>query len=406
MTRLAAAKRQLATFHGPWRLVVASWFMWLFVGAYAITPASLLPTVMGDLGIGEAAAAWVITAPQVGATVAGIPIGMYLDRVNNRHAIALSVGLLFASSVGAWFSGAVGAYWWLLAARFCSGVLLVSLWTANTNVVSNAFGPSVRATAVSAFVTGYPAGYAFGQLAGPYVVDWLHWSATFAVFGGGAVGCFIAFWWASTGLGVRNADGQTPQLADFADVLRNRGVWGVCVMSFLLYTLYMIVNSWMPSYMSREFTLSLTQSGLMVAVFPVIGIVARPLGGVLSDRVFAGRRRPVVFLSFATTGVVLGSMVFGKTVAVFGVGLLAAGFFLQMPIGLLYTYGPEFVGDDVAGTAIAAISVIGWLGSFVGPVLVGTLIQVTEGYVVVFTSSVVLAAVGVATVLVVSEASA
>jgi NNP family nitrate/nitrite transporter-like MFS transporter len=165
----------------------------------------------------------------------------------------------------------------------------------------------------------------------------------------------------------------------------------------------MVFNGWMPTYIAETLSVPLTTAGAYTALFPAIGLLARPFGGALSDRFFAQRRRPVLLLGFGTTAVLVVVMAFGTTAAALVGGLVATGFVLQMPIGLLYAYVQEYVDTTVAGTAIAAVSVVGWLGSFVGPVVVGKLIEATGAYVVVFGFSVVLAVLGVLVVMAVSE---
>ncbi|MEA5406236.1 MFS transporter [Haloarculaceae archaeon H-GB2-1] len=345
---------------GPWGLLLGAWVMWLFIGAYAITPSSILSVVMSSFGIREAAAAWIITMPQVSATLVGLPIGMYLDRVDNRLAITGSTFVLAFAGVWGWLAGDAGAYYWLLASRLVGGITLVTLWTATTNVLSNAFPVSQRATAIGVFSTGYPTGYAFGQFAGPMVATRLPWAATFAVFGVGTLLGYAIFAFAGRKLTIDRGAGSTPELADFKAVLTNPGVWGVCALSFFVYMLYMVFNGWMPTYMAQTFDLSLTRSGLFTAIFPAIGLLSRPLGGAISDRLFEQRRRPVVLVSFLGSGVAVVGLYYSATVALLLGSLVVAGFFIQLQIGLLYTYVQEFIAPNVAGTAIAIVSVVGW----------------------------------------------
>jgi NNP family nitrate/nitrite transporter-like MFS transporter len=205
---------------------------------------------------------------------------------------------------------------------------------------------------------------------------------------------------------VDRGPGSAPELAEFKKVLLNRGVWGVCALSLFVYMLYMVFNGWMPTYLTNTFDLSLTRSGLFTALFPAVGMLSRPLGGALSDRLFDQRRRPVVFVSFLGSGLAVLALYYSPTVAVLLVSLVVAGFFVQLQVALLFTYVQEFVPANVAGTAIAVVSVIGWLGAFIGPVAVGWLIQTTESYVVIFGYAVVLAVAGLVVVAVVDESNA
>lgn len=384
-------------------LLVASWLMWLFIGAWAITPASVLPTVMEAFGVREAAAAYVITAPQLAATITGIPIGMYLDRIDQRRAVLGATALLFVAGLSGTAMAAAGRYWGLIGTRVVGGLGLVTLWTAQTAIITRAFPADRKATAVGIFVTGYPAGYAFGQFSGPMIAGALDWTATFGIYTGFGFAFAIAFWGLGRGMPEVRGSGDAPSLDQLGKVLTNRAVWGVALLSLLSYMLYMIFNSWMPTYISRTFGMSLARSGLYTALFPAIGILARPSGGLLTERVFRGRSRPVIGLSFVVAGLTAAAMSFGGTIVALVVGLIAAGFFIQLQFGIVYTLVQAYVPVTVGGTAVGVVSAVGWLGFFAGPPLVGVLIEQQGSYGVVFAAAVALAIAGTVTVAAISE---
>lgn len=76
--------------------------------------------------------------------------------------------------------------------------------------------------------------------------------------------------------------------------------------------------------------MSLELSGALVALFLAVSMVSRVTGGVLSDTLFGGRRRPVVLLSFlVATPVIAGFTAIRTVPAVVGV-LLVAGFAIHI----------------------------------------------------------------------------
>lgn len=366
--------------------------MWLFIGAYALVPASVLPVVTRQLNVGLAAASWIVTAPQVGAAVAGIPIGVALDRVNNVRSITVSCVCLFAAGVLGWVAGTNDAYWWLIISRLLGGAALVTVWIAGTNVLSSVFSPRYRTTVVAAYTAGYPAGYALGQFTAPLITRWYGWPATFLVFGTLTAAILPVYYFGSRTVSRQPSESRSA-VRDLAAVVTNRRVWTVCVTAFAAYSLYMIINSWMPTYLTRTFNLSLAESGLFVALFPAVGIVARTSGGMASERLFDRRKRPVVVFSFGATTLVVVVLARIGIPTTFLVGLVLAGFCLQLQIGLLYTYVQEFVETNTIGTAVALVSVIGWVGQFVAPAVTGALVDYTQNYTVILACA---AALGVA----------
>jgi NNP family nitrate/nitrite transporter-like MFS transporter len=378
----------------------------LFVGAYLITPASILPLVMDDLGITEATAAALVSMPQVAATVIGIPIGIYLDRVETRAVIPLGGAIVLIGSLGDWFAASSGTVSLLIASRLLAGVGMFVLWVVSINVAATAFPPHRRATATSVIISGYPAGYALGQLGAPRVAEVVGWPGVFPVFGGAVLLLSVAFYGAVGRVSRFQPPTDPMTLTEFTGVLRNRNVWMVVLVTMLGYSLYMVFNSWMPTYITRRFGVSLAESGMFVALFPAVGILARPAGGWLSDTVLAQRRRPVFAASFVGATVLAVLMFYSSSVAMLVAMLVLAGVFIQLQIGLLYQSIQEFVDPSAAGTAVSLASVAGWLGSFVAPVLAGELIATAGSYAMVFALAVALGVTGGLTVWGMAESGA
>ncbi|MFB6297214.1 MAG: nitrate/nitrite transporter [Salinirussus sp.] len=383
-----------------WRgtTIAAGWLVLLFVGAYLITPASILPLVMADLGITESTAAALVSMPQVAATVIGIPVGICLDRVETRATGPAAAAVLLAGSVGDWFAASEGIVSLLIASRLLAGAGMFVLWVTCIDVAASAVPPTRRATATSVIISGYPAGYALGQLGAPRVAAAVGWPGVFPVFGVAVLVLSLVFY-VAVGRVPRVHPSTEPMTAlGFRRVIRNRNVWAVLVVTLLGYSLYMVFNSWMPTYITRRFGVSLAESGTFVALFPAVGILARPIGGWLSDAVLGQRRRPVFAASFVGATVLTVAMIYSTTFAVLVALLVLAGVFVQLQIGVMYQSVQEFVDPGAAGTAVSLASVAGWLGSFVAPVVAGELVATTGIDAVLFLFAVGLGVIGGLTV--------
>jgi NNP family nitrate/nitrite transporter-like MFS transporter len=395
----SSAIRQLVG-ASPWRGVTlaAGWLVLLFVGAYLITPASVLTLIMADLGVTEATAAALVSMPQVTATVIGIPVGIYLDRVESRAVVPVAASVLLAGSVGDWLAGNGGAVSLLVGSRLLAGVGMFVLWVVCINVASSTFPPDRRATATSVIISGYPAGYALGQLGAPRLAELVGWPGVFPLFGGAVLLTSLLFYVAVGRVSRFQTATEPMTRAGFRRVLGNRNVWTVVLVTVLGYSLYMVFNSWMPTYITRRFGVSLAESGAFVALFPAVGILARPVGGWLSDTVFTQRRRPVFGVSFAGAAVLAVVMFYTATIGALVAVLVLAGVFIQLQIGLMYQSIQEFVDPEAAGTAVSLASVAGWLGSFVAPVAAGELVATAGTYAVLFLLAVCLGVTGAVTV--------
>ena len=376
MTRSGDDHETGATAGSPartWGLVGGASLISAGLAAYEIVPASVTPLLRDSLGVGPTAAGLVVGVMFGTAVVTSLPAGAVLDRTNARTAVAVAVLALFLAGVWGWVAARRGEYWSLIASRAVGGVAFVVVWNAGIDIVSRAVPADVRATAVGAFTASGPVGFALGQAAGPVVAGRLGWPAIFVVFTGIAFAGFVAFWPLSRGFGDRGGDAPSPR--ELGAVFRNRSVWLVGALGFLGYALYLFVNSWGSSYLTEAVGLSLGLSGLVLSAFPGVGVVSRVSGGVLSDRVFGGRRRPVLLASFCGAGPLLVAFTSLRSPVLLVAVLLFAGFAIQLTLGLSFTYVREVVEPRVAATAVAFLTSVGLAGAFLAPIAGGALIE-------------------------------
>ncbi len=257
------------------------------------------------------------------------------------------------------------------------------LWVVCINVASSTVPPTRRATATSVIISGYPAGYALGQFSAPRVAEIVGWPGVFPLFGAAVLVSSVVFYFAVGNVTRFETPAESPTFAEFRQVFVNRNIWSIVIVTVLAYSLYMVFNSWMPTYIIQQYDISLAESGTFVALFPAVGIIARPVGGWVSDVVLNQRRRPIFAASFVGAIVVTVALFYTVRVTILVMMLILAGVVIQLQIGLLYQSAQEFVDPKAAGTAVSIASVAGWLGSFVAPVIAGELVAITGSYVII-----------------------
>lgn len=377
-------------------VVATLWLVVTVFTAYEIVPATLLPLVRADLGIGPTAASWIVSSLILSMAILSLPAGVVLDRFDDRRVLAGATLVAVGATLWGWQAAVADDYWLLLASRFVGGAGLVTLWTASVNLVGASVHPDAQATAIGWLSTAVPAGFALGHLTGPWIAASYGWGATLPAYGLIAVVGLVAYWPFGRRVSLQSVEGPVPSRADLRRVLTSPRVWSVGVLGFAAFSLNLLFNSWVPSFVVERFSVSLALGGLTTAVFPAIGVLSRASSGPVSERVFGGRRRPVVLLSFGVTApVVVVLTLVGAPLVLVGV-LLVAGFAVQLGLALLFTYVRELVAANVVGTALAVLNTVGFLGAFSAPIVAGALLEATGSYVVPFGYAAALAVVGVA----------
>jgi MFS family permease len=348
-------------------LVLGSSFV-LSVGvqAYIIAPASIVPLFASDFGIGRTSVSLAISGALLGMLLVQIPSGLLMDRYDNRVLMGAATLAFAAVGVG---SGGVTTYQAFLATRFVGGAAAGVVFTMGANIVAGAF-PNKRGFASSIFVSSAPFGFAIGQSTTPVLASRYGWATAFLVFSAIGVAGFLLFV-LGTAEPIRSERGLT--LSEFSTALRNRSVLVLALSAFCVYSLYMFLNSWMPTYANETFAASLTEAGAAAALLPAIGILARPSGGWVSDRL--GRRRAVIASSFVLSVPLFLVIPRSPSIVVFMGFLLVLGFVLQFSTGVYFAFVRELSDPRAAGTSLTVFSTIYMLGTLISPILGGVLVE-------------------------------
>lgn len=292
---LATATRSSTVRH---KVVALSFLLGLVLFLDRAALSVMAPSIRQDLHLGPAAMGAVFMAFVWGYALLNIPAGALGDRYGARRMLA---GIVILWSV---FTAATATAWnWmsLLVIRFLFGAAEAGATPNVTQSFARWIPVAERARAQGFYLAGMSAGAA---LAPPLVTFGLMrwgWRATFV--GLGLAGVLWAagwfFWYrddprrhpaVSAGelrlLGVP-ADCGPLACFDWRRVLATPNLWAILLMYFTYgYTGYIYIT-WFPSYLMESRGLPLSMAGTLAAAPGVLGLIAKPLGGWLSDRLTA-----------------------------------------------------------------------------------------------------------------------
>jgi len=169
-----------------------------------------------------------------------------------------------------------------------------------------------------------------------------------------------------------------PQVHGFGEMMQDWRVWALMIPDFAIVFGIYALGFWMPQ-MVKAMGYDIAQTSLIVMI-PYIASLAILWGiGVSSDR--TGKRALHFCLSalICAAGFLTAALAAGNPVMVIGGFCLAAGG-AYSGLATFWSVPPLFLGGTAAAGAFALINAVGNLSGFVGPGLMGWLLQTTGSY--------------------------
>jgi MFS transporter, NNP family, nitrate/nitrite transporter len=240
-------------------------------------------------------------------------------------------------------------------------------------------------------------GTVLAGLTAPKIADQWGLAAPFLVAAGLIVAITVVF-----GLLARNApappsSGRSSALEGLW-VFRTGGArpWALTLFYFLAFGGFVAMFLYLPKLLTGVFDLSKTDAGARAAGFALLAVIARPIGGMLSDRLGAERVLRWSFLATAGLAIVL------AVTYTHMVPLTAACLSLAVAMGLgtgaVFKLVASWFPDQV-GAVTGVVGAAGGLGGFFPPLVMALVKALTGGYALGFA---LLAAVAVGCLAVLS----
>lgn len=227
--------------------------------------------------------------------LAGIPLGLLIDRTNRVKLLSLIVAVWSAMTT---LSGVAQNYVQLIFARMGVGAAEAGGSPTSLSLISDLFPPSKRSTAVGCFFLSNAVGATLSVLIGGVITAKYGWRSAMLIAGApGLALAIVAF--TTIREPARGATDPTRQSVKAAGLLAAvRYIGNDAAMLHLLAGISLLtagvatLGAWLPAFAMRFHGLSIKEAGLVAAIaVGFCGALGSVLGGVLSDRLSASRAR-------------------------------------------------------------------------------------------------------------------
>ena len=349
------------------------------IGAY--TWPALLPTFIADWHITNGEAGW-ITGLFYAAYTLAVPILVTLtDRVDARRVYLTGVAITVASHLG--FAALVDGPGSAAVARVLAGVGWAGTYMTGLKLLADRVEPALMSRAVAGHAAGIGIAGAISFVFAGALSRWLGWRGAFAGAGAAAL---IAWLIVFLGAPARERLGDAPAagaLFDFRPALRNRSAMAYAV-AYCAHTWEMnALRGWAVTFLAYVAAATSHQNSwiaptVVATAMGLIGTWASVAGNEVSIRL--GRQRLV---RLAMTSCV---------VCAAGIGFLGARSYplaaaLVLVYGLLIWLDSSSLTAGAAGSAdprrrgatLALHSMAGYAGGFVGPIMIGWILDLAGG---------------------------
>jgi predicted MFS family arabinose efflux permease len=349
------------------------------IGAY--TWPALLPGFIASWHISNGAAGW-ITGVFYAAYTVSVPVLVTLtDRIDPRSVYLTGVGLTVASHVG--FAAFADGPWSAGAARVLAGVGWAGTYMTGLKLLADRVEPRLVSRAVAGHAASIGIAGALSFLFAGLLNRWIGWRGAFGGAAGAAmVAWLIVFLWAPA----RERQPDAPAdgvFFDFRPVLRNRSAMAYAI-AYCAHTWEMnALRGWAVTFLAYVARTTGEQNPwiaptVVATAMGLIGTSASVAGNEVSIRL--GRQR-LVRLAM-TAGVACGAVIGFLGVRSYRIAS-ALVLFYALTIWLdssSLTAGAAGNADPRRrGATLALHSMAGYGGGFVGPLMIGWLLDWSGG---------------------------
>lgn len=332
----------------------------------------LSPTIQHDLHLSEVELAWLVAVPVILGSLMRVPMGVLTDRYGARRVFPalMAFTALPLVALALWHASfatliAFGFLLGFAGSSFAIGVPYVSRWFAKDRqgFALGVYGMGMGGTVLTA-------------LTAPTIVQRWGLGTMFVI---GAVLILVV----GAIFVVTAEEPPTPRpqvanlLAPFAVFTREWRAWALTVFYFLAFGGFVAMYLYLPKLLVGVYGLGKADAGARAAGFALLAVLARPLGGYLSDRIGAHRVLAIAFSG--TTLLAIGLAAAYTSIVPLTICCLAMAVMFGLGTGAVFKLVALEYPNKV-GAVTGVVGAAGGLGGFFPPLVMASVKSMTGSY--------------------------
>jgi sugar phosphate permease len=349
------------------------------IAALAVAP--LAPFLLDAFGLSRAQVGLLLPAVYLGGVLMAVPAGWLTERLG--VGLPLAGGLVAVGTMAA-LTALAPSFSAVLACLVIAGFGFSVLNPTTGKAVYDWFPARERGVAMGIKQAGLTLGGIVAALSLPPIAAALDWGASTAAAGATAVAVALVVALVYRAPAVRHParPAEAARLRALGPFLRRRGVAVIFAAGLALSIAQSSVLGYLALFVRETFAVSSVEAARLLALAHLGGVAGRLGWGVLSDRLFLGRRRPGLAINALVGALAYVGFAFGDRLPLAAAAALAfvAGVGAFGWVGLYFALVAEIGGAAAAGLLTGLATVFAWSGVLVGPPLFGWMLALTASY--------------------------
>ncbi|OCB51176.1 MFS transporter [Mycobacterium vulneris] len=346
-------------------LLLATWvsainfWAWNMIGPLSTTYA-------GDMKLSSTQASMLVATPILVGSLGRVAVGALTDRYGGR---TMFLAVTLASIVPVLAVGAAGearSYPLLLVCGFFLGIA-GTIFAVGIPFANNWYEPTRRGYATGVFGMGM-VGTALSAFFTPRFVRWFGLFQTHLIIAAAlaltAVLCLVVM--RNSPAFEPNTDPVVPKLKS---ALKLPVTWEMSFLYAVVFGGFVAFSNYLPTYIKNVYEFSSVEAGSRTAGFALAAVLARPIGGALSDRI---PPKYVVLTSFAGTAVLAFIAMFQPPPDVWSAAtFIGLAIFLGIGTGGVFAWVARRSPAKEVGSVTGIVAAAGGLGGYFPPLVMG-----------------------------------
>jgi sugar phosphate permease len=322
-----------------------------------------------------------------------IPAGILGDKIGPKKVITFGAVVSGLSTLLFPFTS---YYLHALIIQFCNGFGQGMAWGPLTRLMSNWYQKESMSIIISVLSIAAYLGPILAFVMAGYFTTVYGWKTAFW-FPSVVLLILTIFFWASvrdqpSGSAMKHGRLSTKLL--ISSVVSKKDIWLIASSYLCLYACNRGVLIWLPTFLTERAQLPLFQVSFLSGAVTTGGIITMFVGSWLADVRLGGQKKVVIVSAFLLAVPMFIVIPYLMDLSWILLAFCLTFAFLSLGESLYFAYPSILLPEEAVGTASGFIDMLGYVGSFLGTLLIGFLFDFYHSYDLSFVSIAIIGVIG------------